>query len=120
MGTIFDIPTGKRETISTGTVNLDMVDLKAKGMLQSSVTYDATATDQYMIDREGVRRRLFVNTSVEFAGKNEIWLSDTPSRPDVNAMKFYDVPSISELDLLTESDPSWPDDLPIDFTMPTK
>jgi hypothetical protein len=76
---IFDIKAGERVSITTGTVNLEMLDLRAKGALRHDVTYEATATDRYQMF-EGERRRLFVDVSVDFGtGLREIWLTDGPT-----------------------------------------
>lgn len=91
MGAIFDIPNGERSKITSETVNIHNLDLNATGMLKTEVSYEATATDQYMQGQDGTRRRLFTNTSIEFAGHHEIWLSDGPAK-----------------------DSDWPDELPKD------
>lgn len=75
---IFSVRAGERISITTQTVNLEMPDLNAKGMLKTRVTYEATATDEYQ-EIAGVRRRLFVDSSIDFGFGREIWLSDGPS-----------------------------------------
>ena len=89
---IFEIPTGERRTITTDIVNVQMEDLKTSGVTRTDVSYDATATDRYMTDYKGVRRRLFTDTSISFGGLNEIWLSDSQSNG-------------------SEQDAEWPDEI---------
>ncbi len=72
---IFDIKAGERVSITTGIVNLEMIDLNATGVLKTNVTYDATATDKYQIFK-GVKRRLFIDTSIDFGCGCYIWLED--------------------------------------------
>lgn len=72
---IFDIKAGQRVSITTGVVNLEMIDLNATGVLKTNVTYWATATDSYQVFN-GVKRRLFVDTSIDFGCGRYIWLED--------------------------------------------
>jgi len=72
---IFDIKAGERVNLTTGTVNLLMPALNAKGVLKTNVTYAATATDKYQI-YNGVRHRLFVDCSIDFGCGREIWLEN--------------------------------------------
>lgn len=59
---IFEVPDGQRVPITTGSVNVSLEDMKSSGMIQSDVSYEATATDRYMTDYKGIRRRCFLPT----------------------------------------------------------
>lgn len=72
---IFDVKVGERVSITTGIVTLEIPGLNAKGVVKTNVTYEATATDQYQI-YNGVRRRLFVDASIDFGCGRDIWLED--------------------------------------------
>ncbi len=55
-----------------------MTEPRCSGVLAFGVTYEATATNTFITDAAGVRRRKFIDTSIAFCGQHEIWLSDGP------------------------------------------
>lgn len=143
MGAIFDIPTGQRVKLTTETVNIVHTDLGTKGMLKTNVTYEATATDEHM-DDNGTRRRLFTDTSIDFAGNHQIWLSDggtsgegeyfcshrgvqTPNINDLCKMcrdnidrwpkDRIDTSNVTMVDLANWDEPDWPDFIEKDARM---
>ena len=69
---IFDIPTGDRVEIKTGSVTHPLTGVKS-----TDVSFYATATDRYGRGPDGKKRRLFVDANMTFVnGKTEIWLSN--------------------------------------------
>lgn len=87
---IFSVKGGERVNITTQHVNLEFPDMNARGLLKSSVTYWATATDSYQ-EVAGVKRRLFVDASEDFGLGREIWLSDGPSVQDPTREELPDI-----------------------------
>lgn len=73
----FEVPTGQRVNITTGSLFLTFLDAGTREEMQQDVNYNATATDQFQVGPDGVIRRLFVDADRTFPnGENQIWLSN--------------------------------------------
>lgn len=78
--TVFEVPTGMNVSI-TSDVSMNFLKTATYEEVWQSVTFRATATDQFQVDNHGVLRRLFVDTSIRMPnGDHTIWLSNVTHR----------------------------------------
>lgn len=87
--TIFSVRAGDRVTLKTQ-VSICFPDLNnAKGVLAIDSEFLATATDRFQ-EIDGVKRRLFIETSIAFGGQNEIWMADSPAANETVADEWQE------------------------------